>query len=372
VSLSANGTRLAVGAFNEDSSAAGIDGDQLDNSLEGSGAVYVFSRTGATWTQEAYIKASNPDLGDAFGYPVALSSDGLRLVVGAVFEDSSAAGAPSDNTYPDSGAAYVFARAGTTWTEEGYLKSSYAVADDHFGASVAIDTDGSRVAVGAPFEGAYGVANGGAYVFARAAAAWSLEGYVQASNVTGHAYFGTAVALSGDGTQLAVGAYGESSAATGIDGNQLDTSAPGAGSVYAFSWTASGWTQDAYLKASNTGTGDMFGSVLSFSENGRVLAIGACNESSSATGLDGLQTDDSATASGAAYVFTRAATWTQRSYVKALNTSLQMNFGGAVSLSGDGVRLAVSSPYEGSMATGINGDMTDQSCTGWCGAVYVY
>src|SRR5699024_5968785 len=93
VALSRDGNTLAVGAYGEDSKATGIDGDQGDDSASSAGAVYVFVRDeGGTWTQEAYIKASNPDAHDRFGTSVALSRDGNTLAVGAKGEASSATG----------------------------------------------------------------------------------------------------------------------------------------------------------------------------------------------------------------------------------------------------------------------------------------
>jgi hypothetical protein len=111
VSLAADGNTLVVGDFGENSNATGINGNQADNSATASGAVYVFTRSGATWTQQAYIKASNTDLGDAFGRSVSLSGDGNTLVVGAFGEDSNVTGIDgnqADNSAGDSGAAYLY------------------------------------------------------------------------------------------------------------------------------------------------------------------------------------------------------------------------------------------------------------------------
>src|SRR5262245_6223338 len=79
-----SGDTLVVGAPNEDSNAAGVNGDQTNNSSADSGAVYVFTRTGGVWTQQAYLKASIPNSGDQFGVSVAI--DGDTLAVGAMNE----------------------------------------------------------------------------------------------------------------------------------------------------------------------------------------------------------------------------------------------------------------------------------------------
>jgi hypothetical protein len=86
LALSSDGRTLAVGAPGEASSAPGINGDQDDDSLGGSGAVYVFTPQADPWPEQAYIKASNPGSGSSFGRAVALSSDGSTLVVGAAGE----------------------------------------------------------------------------------------------------------------------------------------------------------------------------------------------------------------------------------------------------------------------------------------------
>jgi hypothetical protein len=153
-----------------------------------------------------------------------------------------------------------------------------------------------------------------------------LIGYFKASNTDGDDAF-RRVSLSGDGNTLAVGAVGEASNATGVDHaqdpdddlDQGDNSAPGAGAVYVFRRDAQGiWSQEAYVKASNTDAGDAFGTSVSLSADGSTLAVGTDGESSSAIGIGGNQGDNSAPAAGAVYVFRRVGdTWSQQAYVKA-------------------------------------------------------
>jgi photosystem II stability/assembly factor-like uncharacterized protein len=100
-----------VGARLEDSGTTGIGGNQTDNNATSSGAVYLFTRSGSTWSQQAYIKASNTGESDNFGRSVALSSDGNTLAVGAFGEDSSTTGIggnQADNSAFDSGAVYLY------------------------------------------------------------------------------------------------------------------------------------------------------------------------------------------------------------------------------------------------------------------------
>ena len=146
-SVALDGNTLAVGARQEASNATGIGGDDTDNSAMGRGAVYVFVRSGTSWTQQAYVKASNTEADDWFGHSVAL--DGDMLAVGARYEDSNATGIDgdeSDNSAMDSGAVYVFARSGTTWMQQAYVKASNTGAGDWFGQSVALAGDTLAVA----------------------------------------------------------------------------------------------------------------------------------------------------------------------------------------------------------------------------------
>jgi hypothetical protein len=241
-SLALSGDTLAVGAPSEDSTATGVGGNQADNSANASGAVYVFTRTGGVWTQQAYLKASNTEATDNFGQSVALSGD--TLAVGTPNEDSNATGVggnQADNSASASGAAYVFTRTGGVWTQQAYLKASNAESFDLFGLNVVLDGD-----------------------------------------------------------VLVVGALGEASNATGIGGNQADNSAVNSSAVYIFRRTGGLWAQENYVKASNTDAGDNF---FTIALNGDTLVVGANSESSNATGVGGNQADNSAVGSGAVYIF---------------------------------------------------------------------
>ncbi len=378
VAVSADGSTLAVGASGESSSATGIDGDQTDRSAADAGAVYVFTRVGGTWSQAAYIKASNTYQGDTFGTSVALSADGSTLVIGAPQERSSATGIDgdqADRTAPGAGAVYVFSRADGRWSQQAYVKASNTETYDDFGRSVALSADGDTLAVGAGAEdsGAAGIDGdqddesvfdaGAVYVFSRAGGKWSQEAYVKASN-PGQSYSFGIVGLSADGATLAVAATGEQSRAMGIDGPQANDGAIGAGAVYVYARAGGTWSQQAYVKASNTDAGYRFGSSMGLSSDGSTMAVGAPGEPSSATGVDGNQADVRAPAAGAAYVFSRArGSWSQEAYLKASNTGESDGFAMTVALSADGATLAVGAPFEDSGATGVNGDQADDSVT---------
>src|SRR5690606_5534334 len=122
----------------EDSNATGVNGDQSSNNATNSGAAYVFVRVGTTWTQQAYLKASNTGNDDHFGTAVSISGD--TIVVGATLEGSNATGVNGDqnnNDASNAGAAYVFVRYGTEWVQQAYLKASTTEAGDVFGSAVA-------------------------------------------------------------------------------------------------------------------------------------------------------------------------------------------------------------------------------------------
>ncbi len=317
VALSEDGSTMVVGAAGEDGAASGIDTDQTDNSAEDAGAAYIFTRSGTTWSQQAYVKASNAGMHDNFGAHVALSSDGSILAVGAWREGSSASGVDgdqSDDSMYEAGAVYVFARNGTAWSQQAYIKASNAGSGDRF-ALVRLSGDGSTLAVGARLEDseASGVDGnqdndsaldaGAVYVFTRAGQTWSQQAYIKASNANVLHFFGHSIALSSDGTTLAASALEERGAATGINGDQSDQSAFGAGAVYIFTRSGTTWNQQAYLKSSNTRPLAHFGEHVALSTDGLTLAVGSSGETSAAIGIDGNQLDNSAPNAGAVYLF---------------------------------------------------------------------
>jgi hypothetical protein len=143
------------------------------------------------------------------------------------------------------------------------------------------------------------------------------QAYLKASNTEGNDLFGYSVAVSGD--TAVVGAPFEASNAVGVNGNQNDDSAFQAGAAYVFLRNGTNWIQQAYLKASNAGIGDLFGYSVAVWRD--TVVVGAFGESSNATGVNGDQTNNSAFQSGAAYIFVRNGTnWSQQAYLKASNT----------------------------------------------------
>ena len=264
----------AIGAVPGDDlgTSIAVDGDTLvvgaRGVSNGAGAAYVFTRSGAIWSEQQALTASDGADGDQFGLSVAL--DGNTVVVGAPSKNSSGA---------DAGNVYVFQRSGPNWNEQQILTASDAEPNDNFGFGVAIE--GDTVVVGAPQEDTVAGNAGAAYVFTRTGVSWAEQTILTASNAAAGDFFGSSVAISAEG--IAVGA---------------DTKDNGAGAGYVFTGGGASWSEQAILTASNADAGDQFGGSLAIS--GGTVVVGAPQEDSSATGGE---TDDSQLEAGAAYVW---------------------------------------------------------------------
>jgi hypothetical protein len=399
VALSSDGNTLAIGAPHESSGAKGVNGNQADNAMYGSGAVYVFVRNGGRWAQQAYVKPSNPQMGAEFGHVVALSADGNTMAVSAYGEASKSTGIngnQDDHSIPQAGAAYVFTRTGTTWTQRAYIKASNtgeagATADsfgdgDQFGVSLALSDDGRTLAIGAISEdsSAPGIngnqadnsatSAGAVYLFALTGNTWAQQAYIKAGNPDPGDLFGYSVSLSADGNTLAAGSYDEGGSSRGINGPP-DNMRRGAGAVYIFGRMGTTWTQQAYIHASNAEAGDSFGVNVVLSDDGNTLLASSLDEDCKATGVnppgcDNDRADDIST--GAAYVFVRSGgTWTQQAFLKPSNTGANDWFGSRAALSGDGNTALLNSSLEDSSGKGINGKQDDDAAPE-SGAVYVF
>lgn len=403
ISMAMSGDTLVVGACLEDSTSTGTHGPsewgaQYNDLGDDIGAVYVFTRSGTSWTQEAYIKASYVVNDQRFGTSVALDGDTL------------AASTRDDEVF-------VFTRTDTTWTQQDIITGSNTVSGDDFGRGErgrGISLSGDTLAVGAidedsesegTFNGstswatAHAVSDpnpayrsGAVYIFKRTGTSWSQESYIKASNTGEDDQFGGCVALYDD--TLVVGSRWEDSDSKGpYNGSAEWTPAHAisdpvgydSGAVYIFSRVESNWTQEAYIKASNCGP-DTFGSSIALS--GDFLAVGAWQESSGSEGPFNGSSEwavahaipDAMGNSGAVYLFKRnGETWTQESYIKASNPGTNDYFGISISLSGN--TLAVGSPnedsenpeiYNGSTAWAAAHAVPDTNTTNDFGAVYVY
>ncbi len=224
-SVAVSGTTVAVGAPFEGGHA---------------GAVYVFVPSGSTWVQQAYLKGNDTGRGDRFGETVSIHGDSLAV------------GAPhvvrGGDLQNNKGAAYVFVRVGTIWTQQ--VRLQIASEGTAFGKSASISQD--SLVVGAPNE----PDGGAAYVYVRTGATWGQQAILRSSNGQTNDWFGSAVAISGN--TIAVGASEEDGSGTGIN-PPTDELLIASGAGYIFNRTGSSWTQAAYIKATESKDLDRFG-----------------------------------------------------------------------------------------------------------------
>ncbi|MBL7046230.1 MAG: right-handed parallel beta-helix repeat-containing protein [Candidatus Marinimicrobia bacterium] len=252
-SVSISGEYAIVGAVGDD--------DVADHA----GAAYVFFWDGTNWTQQAKLTASDGEAQDWFGHSVSLSGD--HAIIGAHQEDDS-----GDNA----GAAYIFQRDGTNWTQQTKLLASDGDIGDNFGASVSIS--GHYVIVGAGYDGDAGALSGSAYVFFKdegGTDSWGEQTKLVASNATGSDYFGLSVSIAGN--------YAIVGAQSGNGGLEMS------GSAYLFCRIGNSWFEKSLLTANDADSGDLFGKSVSISSSGAL--VGATKN------------DDTGTNSGSAYVF---------------------------------------------------------------------
>jgi hypothetical protein len=301
VSLSSDGNLLAAGAISDSSGA------------DRAGAAYVFSRTGASWSPQAQLLAASPQSISMFGSAIAMSADGSTVAVGARNETVTLPW-PPDTSLQAAGAVHVFRRSGNAWPLHARLTNQRAYSN--FGSSVALSHTGNVLAVGAPTENSMGtginpdttqlaVTSGAAFVYWQLANTWNRGAYIKAPSLSFENGFGEAVALSGDGRILAVGAPGDAATSAGVNGTETSAAASfRTGAVHLYGEkTPNIWSRTAFVKAPNPDAMDAFGYAVSLDAYARTLAVGAIWEGSAATGVGGNQQDNSAPAAGAVYVY---------------------------------------------------------------------
>ncbi len=239
---------------------------------------------------------------------------------------------------------YVFRRSGSVWSQESYLKATFSAGGGEFGRALAID--GNVVVASSNF---------GANLFTRDGTVWRDEAYLVSPQSDNYAPF----------------------RAIGISGSLVVTGVPtiydpgfNPGELCVFTQVGANWfpIQEAYLKASNTGAGDQYGTAVAIS--GDTIAVSAPLEDSNATGINGSQSNNSALSSGAVYIFVRSGYWVQQAYIKSSNSQLGDNFGSSIALDGD--TLVVGASGEDSNATGINGNGANNSSSESGAALYLY
>jgi hypothetical protein len=269
-----------------------------------SGAAYVFMRSGTSWTQQAKLLADDGGSGDDFSYSVAVSGD------------TAVIGTPGDNDLgSESGAAYVFVRSGTSWTQQAKLLADDGMQNDWLGVSVAVSGDTAVISANGVDD--LGTGAGAAYVFVRSGTSWTQQAKLLADDGASFDTFGYSVAVSGD--TAVIGAYGR------------DDLGDRSGAAYVFVRSGTSWTQQAKLLADDGAASDYFGWKVAVS--GDTAVIGADWD------------DDLGTNSGGAYVFVRSGTsWTQQTKLLADDGASFDRFGYSVAVSGN--RAVIGAPED--------------------------
>lgn len=314
-------------AMTHSTAVIGAPSDTVGSNVE-QGSAYVFVRVGVSWVQQAKLTASDGAAGDRFGTSVAISGD--KIVIGA--PDADIGG------HTDQGAAYVFSRSGSIWTQESKLVAGDGSFRDAYGYRVAVD--GDTVAVSAPEGdvGGYGD-QGTLYVYFKQVGSWVLQAHLIATDGDEHDALGMSLALSGN-TLIAGAPYDDLAV--------LDQ-----GSVYVFTREGVAWSQQGQLISPDFAAYDYFGWSVAMS--GDTLAVGA-------------QGDDIGGNSdqGSAYVFVRSGgIFTQQAKVAAFDGASDDRFGYSVALDGDS--LVIGAPMDDNGANYDQGSVyiTERAGTLW-------
>lgn len=331
--INSDGTYVIIGAY------------LRSNPLNDAGAAYVYTRSGSTWTQQAKLTASDAQVTDQFGYSVSINGDGDYAVVGARQEDGGA-GDPLTNA----GAAYVFTRSGSTWTEQAILRASDAQASDYFGLDVALNSNATYAIVGAPFEdGGAGdplTTAGAAYIFSRTGSTWTQQAKIVSSDLQADDNFGVSVDINSDGTYAVVSSR--------YEGGPLEGALSGA--AYVFKRTGTSWVQQAKLVAEDAQYQDYMGDKVSINSDGTRVVVGA--------GLEDGGAGNPLSNAGAVYVFSRqGSSWTQQAKLSSSDLQANDRFGNSVAINGDGSYIMVGAYLE----DGGSGDPIDSA-----GAAYIF
>ncbi len=280
-SVGISGDTVVVGAF--------WDGDAGSQS----GSAYIFIRDGDNWVHQSKLTASDAQAGDHFGHAVGISGD--TVIIGAIGNDDAGI---------ESGAAYIFTRDGSAWSEQTKLIASDAAASDWFGWSVSIE--GNTAVVGAIGNDDAGSRSGSAYVYVRDGENWNERAKLTASDAVKDGNFGHSAGISGE--TVIIGAPGNSGVRTR------------SGSAYIFERNGEIWAQAAKLIANDVRSGDGFGFSVGIS--GETVIVGAPFA------------DDASGNSGNAYIFEREElTWTLVEQLIASDAAAGDEFGAAVGIS---------------------------------------
>jgi hypothetical protein len=320
-------------ALSSDGNTALIGGQEDNGSV---GAAWVFTRSGSTWTQQGpKLTGSGESGAGRFGDSVALSSDGNTALIGGPYDNKqigaawvftrsgstwtqqgpklTGGGESGEGNFSDAvalssdgntamigagcdgsgtgvgcvGAIWAFTRAGSTWTQQGpKLTGGGESGNGEFGIRVALSSEGNTAVIGAPYDGTAGAA----WIFTRSGSTWTQQGpKFTGSEEIGESRFGFGVAVSSDGNTALIGGHGDN----------LEPGQHGVGAAWVFTRSGSTWTQQGpkLTGKEESGFGD-FGEAVALSSGGSTALIGGSNDNKEI---------------GAAWVFARSgSTWTQQ------------------------------------------------------------
>lgn len=302
VSLSATGNRLVVGDYVKNT------GSSL------SGAIHIYERVGTTWTHLQQIVPSNPQYYEYFGWSSAVSGDGSTIIVGSPYKDVQSG--------QDGGAAFIYTLNGGSFTEQAVLVGSTITNSDLFGYSVAINADGTRAAVGAPYKDPSGYWDSGTvYAYSRSGSTWTETQIITPTSPSYYERVGWSMCMSASGDTIAVGAPYHSS--PGYNSN---------GAVYVFQHNGSTYLEEQKLTATTKQYDAQLGYSVSISPDGTIIAAGSRN-------YDNTPYDND----GSTYLFTKTTgVWSQKDKINSQDAANYTYFGTAVSLSS--ATLVVTSP----------------------------
>jgi hypothetical protein len=326
LSMNASGDRFVIGAQN-DNSTGGTN----------SGAAYVFSLVDGAWIEDTKIVPNDSEAGALFGVSVEMNAAGDRVVIGARHDNAEGG--------TESGAAYVFSLVAGTWVEDAKLVPSDSEAGARFGGSVAMNSMGDRVLIGAYQDDATGGSDSGAaYIFTLVDGSWIEDAKLVASDSESGAGLGYSVSINGLGDRVILGAGGDN-ATGGTD----------SGAAYIFSLVDGSWVEDTKLIASDSDSGARFGQSVSMNSTGNLVLVAAWTDNSS--GLD----------SGAAYVYSFVnGTWIEVTKLIATDAQTEAYFGRFISMNEAGDRVAVGAILDNAAGLSNSGSayVYDLSSTG--------
>lgn len=363
VDITGDGSRIVVGASGDDSDT---------------GTAYVFTRSGNSWSQEAKLVDSTRQLLDGFGVYVSISDDGNYIAIGTKHDHITTL---NDNA---GGAVFIFKRTGTDWAQEAKIILADVIATGRSDASVSLNADGSKLIIGSQFVTGSVVSCGAAYIYTRTGTLWSQDIKLSASDEATGAQFGRRVTMNAAGDRVFVsatsaqdtsmtksigkvyvyhyngsawieeailaddtlsnGAFFGSEVATNTNTDIIAIGAswedsggqPDSGAVYIFTRSGTVWTQAAKLidNVSNPYS-KQFGSSVAFNATGDQLIIGACENDNGNNIL-----------SGVVYIYRKVNdVWTKLKTVKPSNAQAGMLFGEFLACNNDGTIMVIGAEY---------------------------